>query len=244
MITSKVTGPVEPADRQVRGRPALWVLVVAFVICAVLDLVSEAVGRNGAAGVFRTLAVPLLIGCLLAARPPIGRTVLLTLAGLLFSWLGDTIGEFGFMMKIALFLVAQWFFIAAFWPYRSASLLRKPIAVLGYAALLAVLIAVLIRPAGDLAGPVIVYGASLVTMAILATGLNRWGTIGGLSFMLSDALLGINRFYDLRAPDLMDFVIMLSYLAAEAMLVRAVVAAVRASFLRIRDGGATVGRTG
>jgi hypothetical protein len=71
----------------------------------------------------------------------------------------------------------------------------------------------------------VVYGVSLVTMAILASGLNRWGMIGGLCFVFSDTLLGMHRFYRLPAADLMDFLIMLSYLLAEAFLVRGVVAA-------------------
>lgn len=244
MITSKLTGPVEPADRRVGRREALWVFGVAFLTCAVADLILEAVGWNRTAGIFRALALPLLIGALFAARPAVTRTVVLLVAGLVFSWLGDTIGELGFLVKIGLFLVAQWFFIAAFWPYRLTSLVRKPIAVLGYATLLAVLIAVLIRPAGDLAVPVLVYGASLVTMAILASGLNRWGTFGGLSFLVSDALLGINRFYNLRTPDLMDFLIMLSYLLAEAMLVGAVVAATPSGDRLGRGRGEPISRGG
>jgi hypothetical protein len=62
-------------------------------------------------------------------------------------------------------------------------------------------------------------------MAILASGLNRWGMIGGLCFVFSDTLLGMHRFYRLPAADLMDLLIMLSYLLAEALLVRGVVAA-------------------
>jgi len=228
MITPKLAGPPCPTYRQVGRRRALRVLMAAFAICSALDLLSEACGWNQASDVFRTMALPLLIGCLFAARPPVSRTIILVVGALLFSWLGDTIGETGFVIKIGLFLIAQWFFIAAFWPYRSASLLRRPLAVLCYATLLVVLIGVLIRPAGGLALPVVIYGLSLVTMAILASGLNRWGTIGGLSFVVSDTLLGMKEFYALPAHDLLDFVIMLSYLVAEVLLVRAAIGAVRA----------------
>lgn len=229
MIIPNVAGGLEPADRTVRSRrPALWVFVAAFVVCSVLDLVSEAAGWNAPADIFRTLALPLLAAALFAARPPINRTIMLVVGALLFSWLGDTLGETGLMVKIGLFLIAQWLFIAAFWPYRLRSLLRRPVAVIGYAVLLVGLTAVLIRPAGDLALPVLVYGISVVTMAILASGLNWTGTIGGLSFVISDTLLGMHLFYDLPMPDLMDFLIMLSYLAAEALLVLAAVVAGRA----------------
>jgi uncharacterized membrane protein YhhN len=227
MITPKLAGGPRPTDRAPGRRPVLWVLAAAFAVCSVLDLAAEAFGWDASADVFRTFALPLLIGCLFAARPPISRTITLLIGGLLFSWLGDTVGEVGFIVKIGLFLVAQWFFIGAFWPYRAGSLLRKPLALAGYAVLLVVLVAVLIRPAGELAVPVMVYGTSLVAMAVLASGLNRWGTIGGLCFVVSDTLLGMDRFYALAMPDLMDFLIMLSYLVAEVLLVVAAVTAVR-----------------
>ena len=229
MITPKLAGTPCPAYRQVGRRPVLGILVTVFGVCSVLDLLSEGLGWHRASDVFRTLALPLLIGCLFAARASMTRTIILVTGALLFSWLGDTLGETGFVVKIGLFLIAQWFFIAAFWPYRVTSLLRRPFAVFCYATLLVVLVGVLIRPAGNLALPVMIYGLSLVTMAILASGLNRWGTIGGLSFVVSDTLLGMKEFYTLPAPDLMDVVIMLSYLAAEVLLVRAAIGAVRAA---------------
>lgn len=240
MITPKLAGSPCPAHRRLGRRPVLWIMVAAFGVCSVLDLLSEVLGWDRASDVFRTLALPLLIGCLLSARPPITRTIILVIGALLFSWLGDTLGEIGFVIKIALFLIAQWFFIGAFWRYRSTSLLRRPFAVFCYAALLVVLVAVLIRAAGSLAVPVVVYGVSLVSMAILASGLNRWGTIGGLSFVVSDTLLGMKEFYSLPAPDLMDFLIMLSYLAAEVLLVRGAVGVER----RARSDGERGGGNG
>lgn len=228
MITPKLAGEC-PAPRQARRRPLLWLLVAAFVVCSVLDLASEFAGWDTAANVLRTLALPLLIGCLFAARPRLSRTIVLVLGALLFSWLGDTLGQTAFLVKIALFLIAQWFFIGAFWPYRATSLLRRPAPVIGYAALLVILIMVLARAAGDLALPVVVYGVSLTTMAILASGLGWWGTVGGLSFMISDTLLGMKEFYDLPAPNLMDFLIMLTYLVAEVLLVRGAVGAARSA---------------
>ncbi|MBO0811458.1 MAG: lysoplasmalogenase [Microlunatus sp.] len=229
MITPRVAGSSPPADRQHSRRPLLWAFAGAFVVCSVLDLIAEAAGWNTPADVFRTLALPLLIAALFAARPPITRTIVLVVGGLLFSWLGDTLGQTGFVIKILLFLVAQWLFIAAFWSYRGTSLLRKPVAVLGYGVPFVVVMAILVRPAGSLAAPVVLYGVSLVTMAMLASGLNRWGMIGGLSFVVSDTLLGIKRFYDLPAPNLMDFLIMLSYLLAEVLLVWGAIAAARSA---------------
>jgi uncharacterized membrane protein YhhN len=210
-----------------RGKLLRRLLAAAFGVCAVADLVCEAAGWDTGALVFRSLVVPLLIGVLLASRPPLDRTIVLLVIALLFSWLGDTAGGAGFLIKIALFLVAQWFFAAAFWPYRRRSLVTKPLGVLAYAAALIVIVLVLIRPADELAVPLVIYGLSLTSMAILATGLNRRTAIGGLFFMASDALLGVNWFYQPQATNLVDFLVMLTYLIAQTLLVWGTLATVR-----------------
>ncbi len=54
--------------------------------------------------------------------------------------------------------------------------------------------------AGSLLVPVVVYGVCLVTMAVVATGVDRLAAVGGAVFLLSDALIALNAFapwYDL-----------------------------------------------
>ncbi|SDT20444.1 lysoplasmalogenase family protein [Microlunatus soli] len=203
----------------------MWVLTAAFVVCSILDLVAEALGLDGAAFFLRLLAMPLLIGVLLAARPALSRTVVLVLGALVLSWLGDTAGGASNLAKIVLFLVAQFFFIAAFWPHRRHSLLRRRWAVLVYVALAGVIAVALISKAGDLAVPIAIYGLSLVTMAILATGISRRAGVGGLLFVISDSLLGLSWFYHPVSDNILDFLIMLTYLTAQGLLVWGVIRA-------------------
>lgn len=212
----------------------MWFLIAAFVVCSVLDLIAEAAGFDSCAFFLRLLAMPLLIGVLLAARPRLGRTVVLVLGALLMSWLGDTAGGASSLAKIVLFLVAQFFFIAAFWPHRRRSLLRRPAAVLVYVLFAGAIAVAMVGRAGSLAVPVAIYGFSLVTMAILATGISRRAGIGAVLFVISDSLLGLSWFYHPVSDNLLDFLIMLSYLTAQGLLVWGVVTADRRGRLRTR----------
>lgn len=207
----------------------MWVLIAAFVVCSVLDLIAEAAGLDGAAFCLRLLVMPLLIGVLLSARPVLSRTVVLMVGALVLSWLGDTAGGASNLAKLVLFLIAQFFLIAAFWPHRRDSLLRRRWAALALVAAAGTVAVVMISRAGDLAVPIAVYGASLVTMAILATGISRRAGLGGLLFLVSDSLLGVSWFFHSVSDNLLDFLIMLTYLSAQGLLVWGVIRADRRS---------------
>jgi len=220
--------PVPPQQSQpVTRRVWMWVLVVAYVVVSALDVIAEATGAGSAAFVLRLLAMPLLIGVLITARPRFGRTPVLVTGALVLSWLGDTVGDVSELAKIALFLVAQLFFIGAFWPLRRWSLLRRPAVVGLYLVLGGTIAAAMISRAGGLAIPVAIYGLSLVTMAILASGVSRRAAFGGVLFLISDSLLGVTWFYPGLAPTFLAFSIMLTYLSAQGLLVWGVLKADR-----------------
>jgi uncharacterized membrane protein YhhN len=199
------------------------VAVVAFGLVSILDLVAEAASWKQAALMFRLLAMPLLTTVLIMARGGGDRIVRLVIAALLFSWLGDTIGGVDQLLKLCFFLLAHVCYIIAFWPERRSSMLVRPWALVGYVILLIVMGVLLLPRAGGLAVPVMIYGCAVVLMAVLAGGLGRIGTIGGLVFVISDALIGILWFYRPSPVGLMDFSIMLSYLVAQTLLVTAVI---------------------
>ncbi|QDP96080.1 lysoplasmalogenase [Microlunatus elymi] len=211
-------GPPPPSLRPAYRFPTVM-LAIGYLLCTVLDGVAEATGAETMSFVLRLLAMPLLIGVLITARPLLDRTVLLVLGALIFSWLGDTAGGVSFLIKIGLFLLAQLFFIAAFWPHRQRSLVTRPWAVIVYAMVLVGIGAPMIIQADRLAVPVMIYGFSLVAMAILATAFGKRAALGGLLFVISDSLLGLTWFYPSTAGHLMDMVIMLSYLSAQGLLV-------------------------
>ena len=87
---------------------------------------------------------------------------------------------------IGFFLLAQLAYIAAFWPYRAASVLRRP-AAKGYVAVIVALVAACAPGAGPLLVPALVYGTCLGTMAVLSTALGRVAAVGGALFLLSDS---------------------------------------------------------
>lgn len=222
-----MTRPAPWTSQPRSTRPARWVGVlvgaVAFGLVSILDLTAEAAGWKDAAMAFRLLAMPLLAATLIMARGIAGRTVRLVVVALFFSWLGDTVGGADQLLKLCFFLLAHICYAVAFWPYRRRSALYRPWLLAGYLALLIIMGGLLIPRAGQLAVPVTVYGCAVVLMAVLAAGLGRVATVGGLVFVISDVLIGILWFYRPSAVGLMDFAIMLTYLLAQALLVAAVI---------------------
>ncbi len=209
-----------------------------FLVVAVVHLVSQVVFAGGppVAKVTQWLLVPILWVLLrvstTAPRPPLVRLVLFALV---FSWLGDAVPGFvpdsvSFLVLMALFLVAQVAAALAFWPYRHESVLvRRRGVVAAYAVVYLVIVggaAAALLPGGGntlLVVGLVIYGAALVTMAVLATGVDRLAAIGGALFVVSDGLLGIDQAVPEVARALPDGVysvaVMGTYAAAQLLLV-------------------------
>ena len=151
--------------------------------------------------------------------------MVLTLVALGLSWLGDsaprlTDGDAAFLVMVAFFLLAQVAYIVAFWPYRTNSVLyqRRPL-LLGYVAAVAGLVAACVGGAAGMLVPVLVYGALLGTMAVLATGINLLTAVGGALFLVSDGLIALDAFaggFDLPGQ---GFWVMATYIAAQTLIV-------------------------
>lgn len=174
-------------------------------------------------------------------RRPVGpgvarrsRTVRLVLVALAFSWLGDTApdvanGDAAFLVMVAFFLGAQVAYVVAFWPFRRASVLARPIALVPYGAALVALVVACAPGAGSLLVPVVVYGMCLVATAVLATGVGRIAGIGGIVFLVSDALIALRAFVPGFALPFDDFWVMLTYVVGQALLVEGVLRSERRS---------------
>lgn len=198
----------------------LW--LVGYLVLAAVDLVAEAFALE----MLKSAMLLLLMVALAAFHVQVNRHVRTRLywfvaGALVLSWLGDNAGGIALLAKILFFLAVQALYIAAFWPRREHSVLhRRPVLVVPYA-LVAVALVVLVAPdAGALLVPVIIYALAMVAMAVLSTGLNRWTTIGGVLFLVSDAVLGLM----LLTGGRLDFpfagvVVMATYLAAQLLLV-------------------------
>jgi uncharacterized membrane protein YhhN len=195
-----------------------------YVGVAVLDLVAGLAGRPILFGVGLVALMPLLTAFLVTARRQLDPDRQVRLLGwvtgaLAFSWLGDSAGRV-FLVKVALFLVAQGCYVAGFWPYRSRSWWRWPPLASTYAAAIALLIVVVARHAGPLAAPVVVYGITLALMATLSTGVSRAAGLGGALFVVSDAILALDTFVPALGIPYASVANIASYAAAQALLVR------------------------
>jgi uncharacterized membrane protein YhhN len=198
--------------------------LTAYVLVSVVEVGAELLGLRLVALGALALAMPILLGLLLAARPRDRLTTLVAI-GLVFSWCGDVFG-FEVVVKIGFFLVAQLCYAGAFWPYRGRSALRRrPPLAAGYALVVLVISSIVAPPAGVLAPAVVVYAATIGAMAMFATGVSRATAVGAAIFIVSDTIIALTTFV---APDRIPldmFWIMVTYLAAQLLIVLGVVRA-------------------
>ena len=178
-----------------------------------------------AAGNFRAAeraVKPLLMPALAAYALTAGngrRELRLPAAGMALSGLGDTalLGpDSWFIPGMGCFAAAHACYIAALARDGAARGVRPRVAA-GYAALWAVLIAVLWRRLGNLRFPVAAYSLLLFAMAVLASGRGREAAAGGALFVLSDALIACG-LAGVSAFPRQDAAVMPAYTAAQYLL--------------------------
>lgn len=207
-----------------------------FLALATVHLIWQLTGQSSYARLSQWLLMPALAVFLLLStrdthRP---RLILLTLVALFFSWLGDTApslaqGDAAFLLMVGFFLIAQVIYLVAFWPWRGRSVLhQRRVLILPYATVILSLVLACAPHAGGLLLPVLLYGLLLGAMAILATGLNPLTWAGGALFLLSDALIALNAFAPWWNLPGQGFWVMLTYIAAQLLLVLGVLRAARA----------------
>lgn len=204
-------------------RIALGILVAVSCV----HLVGQLTGSAPVADATQMLLMPAVAGVLLTGTgAPRVRLVRLALVALLFSWLGDTAprftaGDTSFLLMVGFFLIAQLVYVAALWPYRHASLLRRPAALVPYGAVGTVIVVLCAPEAGALLPAVAVYAAAIVAMAVLATGLGRLAGTGAVVFVASDALIALDAFGVMTLPG-QGFWVMSSYIVAQILLITAI----------------------
>ena len=203
--------------------------VVVLALVTAVHLVAQLTDQRPLADVTQWFLMPLLALALwLAAGPARAeRLVRVTVVALGFSWLGDAApdvvpDDVAFITMLGFFLVAHVVYLIAFWPLRERGVIgRRPVLVLPYVVVLAVLLAIVLPGAGELAVPVVGYGAVLTCVAVLAT-FDRVAAIGGVLFIVSDAFIALNSFADHPALPVHGFWVMLTYVGAQALLVAGV----------------------
>ncbi|HEX2683727.1 MAG TPA: lysoplasmalogenase [Ferruginibacter sp.] len=214
-------------------QPVQKIWAAAFWIFAILDITGIATGTE----ILHFVAKPLLMPCLLLllwyTRSVVPGKGLL-LIGLFFSWMGDVFLLFEdrqpafFMLGLASFLTTHIFYIVYFLKIRSTntSLLKKQPVLIGLVGGYGITLVWQLYPhLGELKLPVMVYAAVICTMLLCSLHVfykvNKSAALayvlGAASFVLSDSLLAVNKFYQPFAYA--GILIMLTYCAAQFFIV-------------------------
>ena len=146
--------------------------------------------------------------------------------GLIASACGDFILDFNrdgwFLFGLGAFFIAHLFYLASLKPQFNKLAQANYLMILsiyliyGFLMLLA-----LVDGLGEMLIPVIAYMTILLIMAlatVLSNKANSWLIIGGISFVLSDSLIGIDKFY--MPIEHSHFFIMISYYFAQFSLLK------------------------
>ncbi|WP_043320585.1 lysoplasmalogenase [Microbulbifer sp. HZ11] len=174
--------------------------------------------------------VPITALCWLAAGALRGATRTLTLAALILSAIGDVLlavpFDNHFVFGLGAFLLAQLTYAGNF--LRNPRLDSRRFALRGAAIVLAALLLArqVLPGAGELGLPVVLYIVAIVFMALSAAAHRSGSSLlfaGAVTFMVSDALIALNRFVD--PIPLAGTWIMLTYYGAQALLVTGLIRA-------------------
>lgn len=148
----------------------------------------------------------------------------LFLFGLIASAFGDFFLDYDrinwFIFGLGSFLIAHIFYLFALKPIER----KKDLIIILYMIYGTAMFWLISAGLGELFIPVFVYMTVLLIMAIVtlvSTKSNKWLIIGGLSFVISDSLIGINKFY-LHIP-YSHFMIMITYYLAQFSLVKGLI---------------------
>ncbi|WP_053382625.1 lysoplasmalogenase [Leucobacter celer] len=191
----------------------------------------------------KLLLMPALaLGALWAAARPVpgllgergtrGAIVLLV-AAIAFSWLGDGAATFFPMfddelpMMLLCFGLAHVGYVLLMWRADGVAVRRFPAWALVYVGAYAALMALLVPHTGSLTVPVMIYGLLLVATAAVASRCGAVIAWGGAWFLVSDAILAFRIFVPEVMPAWTSGAVMLTYTLGQGLIVAGIVAALR-----------------
>jgi uncharacterized membrane protein YhhN len=218
------------------ARASARVLAGLYAALGAANSVSAAKRSRAGEWATKPLLMPVLAAFAVAAAGDREADMRLPAAGMALSGLGDTAllgaesAQSWFVPGMGAFAAAHACYITALVRDGAARGVRPRVAA-GYAALWAVLIAVLWRGLDSgLRVPVAVYSLLLVSMAVLASGRNRAAAAGGALFVVSDALIACG-LAGINAVPRQESAVMPTYVAAQFLLA--------AGFLRPQGEGSS-----
>lgn len=212
---------------------ARGMLMSAYVLVGVLNVMAEATENADAILLTKPLLVPLLLAWLVVAAWRRWSAPLVWLGvGLVFAWAGDLLlmgeGDTAFLLGVAAFLGMQVCYIVAFLRVPGPGLVRAwKIAVIPYAIVWVVLMVLVWPGAEDMRIPLLVYSGVITAMAVAALDLVlrlpqvlAWRVAAGAAlFLVSDALIALTSFGPLTEGPGMSALVMATYVAAQGLIV-------------------------
>ena len=202
-----------PSEAGVRREQIAWGVVGATWLTY---LMMQVAGFEGPLRlVVKGMLMATLLGWVLVALGP--RAPRWLVAGLAFAILGDVLLDVRFELGMVGFLLMQICYIVGFLRLGAWTGLRArwPVGV-GYL-IVGLGANIALGPhLGSLALPVLVYSTAILSMAALASGVDSRVGLGGLLFVISDALIGVDK-AGAGFPG-RGMVVMLTYLAAQYLI--------------------------
>jgi uncharacterized membrane protein YhhN len=217
-----VPGPGAPARSAIAALG--W---VPFGVVALVQIGSKVTGATELDHLSKALCMPLLAVAAIVVLVAIGRrpasTTVVALLGLalLASGVGDVLVDVSVPAGLGAFLVAHVAYLTLFLVAFRRRISRWTFLLVGWYTVLVLLLAPV---TGSLLVPVLIYGAALGAMAMNATRGGVLTSVGGILFVVSDTVLALQLFTGLVGGRAADVVVMVTYLAAQSLLVLGVLA--------------------
>jgi uncharacterized membrane protein YhhN len=213
-----VTAAITSSHRAVLPREHRG-LLVAYLVVGAVNLVGAALGSSALEWISKPLLVPLLVAWVVAVRRRAEPRALVV--GLVLAWLGDLAlmadGTVAFLAGLGFFLGMQVAYSVGFVGLGAVQVLRSRWWVVVVAVAVWAGLNLLLGPTlGELRLPLAVYSAALVTMATLASGVSAVVGAGGVLFLVSDLMIGMDAAgIDIPARGLL---VMATYIAAQLLI--------------------------
>ena len=212
-------------------------IFIAFAITALINLIGEGLDLPIVIWVSKPLLMPILLLWYLWKSKQLDLTPKLTIvSALIFSFLGDIFllpkdNEVFFMFGLSSFLYAQVAYIITFSKdikFKEVNKLSLLTVVALFSTASLVLFFSLLPHLGDFTIPVVIYGSIVSLMGITATlrrqfvnaDSYKYTFIGALFFIISDSIIGVDKFIYQQELPFADISIMLFYLLGQFLIIK------------------------
>ncbi len=203
---------------------------IFFLLVAIADIYAILVNNRDVEMIAKPLiTTSLVVLYLLSVKKPNFWYV----SAVFFSFWGDVLLMFPdqyFVLGLASFLLAHILYITVSSKFVSKTPVSKIIThSIPFALILFGLMYMIYPNLGDLLIPVIVYGIVISVFGVMTllvytgkkTTENLWLFLGALTFIVSDSILALNKFYE--ASEILGISIMITYIIAQYLICKAII---------------------